>query len=308
MRNPYIFGCAMNEPLQEDLEDILKDASERSFWSNVHRARLAKIRERLGTISEIAEVLGVSGPTIRWWERKESKEEELKPPPPLEKLKRLRDLVIERHFRSLIKAGAKTGTDRPTGAAGYYEVFVRLRGFKEVMERAQYCQNYWVFRFGRPFKAGFEDQVFKHTANFVREYKTNIFLAYREPEQDDPEAPIYEAKKSFSAVSQRISEIKDESLKRAMVEHLRGVPLRPHEADKIGLVDPWISIVMGEYNDEGYRKYRRGLDVWTETLVEGSEAKEPVWLELPVAEAISWKQRRAGVLSEAVKRARGTAA
>ncbi len=285
----------MSNHLREELESILTESVQKGAWNNDDRARLGRFLNELGKVSEVAQVLGVSKATVRWWLRDESPKDQLRPPPPTDKLKKCRDLIIEKHFRNLLKAPHSEGSS----ASSFYDVFLRLRGFKEIMERSKFSENLWAFRFGRPFKAGLDQQLFDETANFILENKTNLFFVYREPELDDPEAHIYEAKKSFAGIEQKMKAHPKRDL---LFQRIRGVPIKGAEADKLGLVDPWVSFAMAEYNDNGYMKYQRSIDVWIENnLFEGEEEKKLVWLELPAADAVKWKQRRSRILSEALK-------
>src|SRR5438105_1928990 len=100
----------MNHDLKADLEIILS-SSQKSHWDNGDRSRLKTFLETLGKVSEISKALGVSKETIRWWTRQEADNEQLCPPPPHDKLRKCRDLIIQRQFGDLVRTPS---AERPT--------------------------------------------------------------------------------------------------------------------------------------------------------------------------------------------------
>src|ERR1051325_3607531 len=108
----------MRNNLQEELESFLAKCAPDISWDNDDRLRLKEFLARLGKPGEVAKAIGVSNATLRWWVREEPKKKEKRPPPPADKIKKCGDLILERHFRELLKG---TSPGAPS-AARFYDV------------------------------------------------------------------------------------------------------------------------------------------------------------------------------------------
>jgi hypothetical protein len=276
-----------------DFDKLIALCQTKEQWDNRDREALKEFREALGPPTEIAQALGISVATLHYWEKQESAEKELRPPPSERQLRKFSDVLAQRHLQSV--------QSKP----GFYDVLLRMRNVGEIMERATVCSKFWVIRSGRPFLAGTDPKMLEFMINFMIEKETISYFVFRSPKDIRESGREFEAKMSFDAMLMMLT------------SHSRGALVRPRiraglieteeTANRVGLSDPWISFAMAEYSPEGYRKFQRSVDVWMEFIFDtGKDPQkpepQPVWLELPQNEALLWRERRIEILREAAAR------
>jgi DNA-binding transcriptional regulator YiaG len=280
------------EKIREDLDRVVESCRCKAKWNNADRKALHNIRKALGAPTKVAIALGVAVPTLHWWERQvdESKAEEQQRPPPeqqLLKLYRMLDLDVP----------ATIGTEPKTPA-----VILKARTICEVLERAGYCDRTWTMRSGRPFVVLHDAKMLANMLESLRGGKTHAHFVYRAPKKgEDAECRFSQAKISFEALWKRISA---GTVPLSILKRVHKVPIADeNEANKLGLVDPWNSFCMCEYNEEGRAQFGRSVDVWQEVIIDTSpdsqiQNKRLVWLELPAEEAEKWRDSRIRLLEE----------
>jgi hypothetical protein len=286
------------EKIREDLDRVVESCRTKEKWNNADRKALHCVRKALGPPTKVAIALGVSVPTLHWWERQvdADKAEELQPPPPEPQLMKLyRVLPVDVAPPEPVLAAIETEPKMPA-------VILKARTISEVLERAGYCDRTWTMRSGRPFVVLHDEKMLETMLEFLRKGKTHAHFVYRAPKKgEDLENRFSQAKISFEALWKRISA---RTVPPSILKRIHKVPVAgENEANKLGLVDPWNSFCMFEYNEEGRAQFGRSVDVWQEVIIDTSpdpqiQNKRCIWLELPAEEAEKWRDSRIRLLEK----------
>jgi hypothetical protein len=273
------------DELRAELDAIIDSARRAETWSNEDRKRLKALRTQLGSPTITAQALGIAVATVHWWEKRETESAEFRPPPPERQLHRLHDLIAKKHLESL------------SGDRAAQEPLLIARSIHEIMERAHYCDQYWVMRSGRAFLAGEDDGVFNGFIKFMKDSPLKCFFVYRRSRAGGVmfrgDERWLKAEWSFESLKQRI--LADPEMVN-LASRVHGFALPSADAFELGLSDPWISYTLAEYSEAGRVKYQRALDVWLGIFVDASEKSgerpKNSWLELPETDALDWRDRR----------------
>ena len=280
------------EKLREDLDRVVESCRTKEKWNNADRKALHRVRKAFGAPANVATTLGVSVPTLHWWERQidTDKATEMQPPPPEQQLIKL---------YHMLPSNLPTTTEaEPKVLPGI--LTVRTPG--EVLERSKYCDKSWIMRSGRGFVVLNDPKMFEDMVKFLLTGKTHAHFVFRAPKKgEDVENRFSQAKITFEALWRRLS---DGILPRSSLKRIHKVPIADeNEANKLGLVDSWNSFCMFEYSEEGRAQFGRSVDVWQEVIIDNSldpqiQNKRPVWLELPAEEAEKWRESRLRILEK----------
>ncbi len=229
-----------HEALQKELDELLTICQLKE-WGNTERQRLKDFRTAIGAgVPEIALALDVTPATVRWWERQTGDQEERSAPPPIDKVRRFGDLILERKLRAMLQPGR--------GGAVVGAVLQQVRNLQYVMDRARESSRFWVFRFGCAFNSGIDDGVFKTTVDYWLQAKENaqLIFVYAEAGKDNPETEVYKAELSYRGFVKKCQQL-SQSDREKLSQHWLGAAVNKSEASQLGLVDPWVSYAMAEY-------------------------------------------------------------
>jgi hypothetical protein len=282
--------------LRGALDAVIEACETKPKWNNQDRLVLRQVRTALGTPSQIGPVLGVSVATLHWWERKvRAGQNELQPPPPAEKVRRLKDFVPG---QGVVSVGWSAGTSVPAPEASSGFVITRRTG--EVLERGRYSRKSWILRCGTPFVVLRDERMFETMVANLREVQRISCFVFRAPKKGaNVDDPLFQAKATFDELWRRLS---DRRIPGSILARIRGVPVtEDDDANRLGLTDSWTSFYMMQYNEEGRALFGSTVDVWQEFVIVDTEEPEIrksrlVWLELPAVQAMEWYERRIELL------------
>ena len=168
------------EELRGTLDAIIDACATKPRWDNQDRLRLRQSADSpRHALPDCSCSLGVSVVTLHWWERQMSDQQvELQPPPPVDKLKRLRDFVPG---QGMVTLGSSAGTSvtGPKASSGY--VITRRTG--EVMERGRYCRKSWILRCGTPFVVLRDERMFDTMVANLRQAQRISCFVFRAPKK-----------------------------------------------------------------------------------------------------------------------------
>jgi hypothetical protein len=286
-----------SEELRTALNEVIEACETKPKWNNQDRLKLRSVRAALGTPSQIASFLGVSVPALHWWGRQIGEGEvELQPPPPGEKLRRLREFVPGQGVVSPGPGGGASVTG-PKAPCGY----VITRRVGEVLERGRFCRKSWILRCGTPFVVLRDERMFDAmVANLSQPQRISCFV-FRAPKNKGASVddPLFLAKVTFDELWRKLSQ---KRIPPSILERIHGVPVTgDDDANRLGLTDSWTSFCMMQYNELGRATFGRPVDVWQEFVIvdmEDPEVQESrlVWMELPAAQAVEWYEARIELL------------
>jgi hypothetical protein len=290
------------------LEDFINSYDSDKGWTEKDRQLFKEICESIGAPAQIAQALGISVATLYRWQKREKgkakgaqEEGQRRPPPSLQHLKRLRELVVTGFFNST------TAARPPKTLGGMADVLIRVRTLQEVQDQNQFCSKFWIMRSGRRFAIASDPKMFNSTLDFLeREPHAEIYFVFRDNGPDEKlDSLELNAKIAYCAFREHLDRDHVDS---TIASRIKAVPLlSADEANAINLTDYWTSFAMAEYSEEGYSKCGRSVNVWSEFIFDVSQSpdvedRRTVWLELPPLEALIWKDKRIAVLTQALNR------
>lgn len=274
----------------EDIGRVIK-AAEQESWGNAERKALKKVCDALGPPTIVAQALGISSATFFRWTKKETSDEH-RPPPPKDRLLRLKNAVSSGEFELKLK-----GSRQDESKVAAFDAMMRAMTPQEVMGHSDRAVRTWMMRTGRPFVIASDSKMLEFIIKFMEEApQVTAYFVYRDVKQSQEIESIYlQAKVSYEAFHRQLE---TKQVGQAFLDRVRAVPvLEESDIQVLSLGDYWTSYCMMEYGPEGFDKYGTTVNVWQEFLVDTAkplqfESIRPIWLQLPTREAMMWRDRR----------------